>query len=265
MLRNILITGATSGLGKQIAIEYSKHSLTQTLILLGRNIERMNEVKNTCGLNNKNINIITYCFDITNSQKLSQVVNEILLEYKIDILIANAGVSAGTLGGLESLEQTNTIIATNINGVVSVVGPISNQMKNLGSGSICIISSIAGLIALPSTPTYSASKSFVKIYGEALRAELRQYGVFVSVICPGYIKTPMTDVNQFKMPFLMDVSKASKKIIKAIDKNVGFLSFPLIMFLVVKLFHINPFYKMRDFILARLPKKSSININIKSR
>jgi len=250
----VVISGASSGLGRQMAIDYSKNNAVSKLILLGRSEQKMGQ---TLSMLSPKL-CEHYCFDVVNLAEFSKIMSHILQNNKIDIAIANAGVSAGTLGGGESLEQINTLISTNINGVVGLITPVIEQMiHNKSGGKICIISSIAGLVSLPSSPSYSASKSFVKVYGDSIRAELKKHNIQVSVICPGYIKTPMTAVNKFKMPLLMSVEFASQKIIKAIETGVGFVVFPFTMFAVVKLLGILP-YKMRDFILGKLPKKSSL-------
>ena len=253
----VLISGASSGLGRQMAIDYSKNNSVSKLILLGRSEDKMAQTISM--LSPKSFE--HYCFDISNQAELSKVMSHILQNNKIDIAIANAGVSAGTLAGSEGIKQINTLISTNINGVVGLITPVIEQMikckTSKAMGKICLISSVAGLVSLPSSPSYSASKSFVKVYGDSIRAELKKHNIQVSVICPGYIKTPMTAVNKFKMPLLMSVENASHKIIKAIETGTGFIAFPFIMFAVVKLLGILP-YKMRDFILGKLPKKSSL-------
>ena len=260
--KTVIITGASSGIGKQLAVEYAKKLNTQTLILLGRNGERLSQTATLCKACNQNIDIKTYCFDLLDANQTTKIMQEILLVHTIDIAIANAGVSAGTLGGGESLSQINTLISTNICGVVNFITPIIERSKEVNRPvSIAIISSMAGLIALPSSPTYSASKAFVRFYGNALRSELKNYGIKISVICPGYIKTPMTAVNKFKMPLLMSAEKAALKIIHAIELNTGFLCFPLAMYAVVRLFNLLP-YKLQDWIASKLPKKSSL-INTK--
>ena len=254
---NIIISGASSGIGRMLAIDYAKKANVSCLFLFARNQERLLETVRLCRNVNNNVIIKHYCFDLNNKDEIKNTLNQILSSNKIDIVIANAGVSAGTLGGGEDILQINTLINTNINGVIGLIYPVINQMKINKSGKVCLISSMASFVGLPSSPTYSATKSFVRIFGDAIRSELSSYNISVSVICPGYIKTPMTDVNKFKMPFLMSVEKASKIIINAIDKKKGFVCFPFIMYIILKIVDILP-YKVKDVILSKLPKKSSL-------
>ncbi|MGB1539781.1 MAG: SDR family NAD(P)-dependent oxidoreductase, partial [Rickettsiales bacterium] len=100
-----------------------------------------------------------------------------------------------------------------------------------GKGQIAVMSSLAGMRGLPSAPAYSASKAAVKAFGEALRGELGKKGVQVSVICPGYIKTPLTDVNTFPMPFIMSAERAAERIQKGLVRNKPRIAFPLRLYL----------------------------------
>jgi short-subunit dehydrogenase len=125
------------------------------------------------------------------------------------------------------------------------------------SGQIAIISSLAGFVSLPSSPAYSASKSAVRIYGESLRTNLAQFGIKVNVVCPGYIKTPMTAINNFYMPFLMDAKKASQKIIVGIEKNHGRIIFPIIFYVIIRILLALPFFLIEK-IMKKLPKKSAL-------
>ena len=104
--------------------------------------------------------------------------------------------------------------------------PLIPSMTQRGQGQIAVMSSLAGIRALPSAPAYSASKAAVRFLGEAWRGELKKYGVKVSVICPGYIRTPMTDVNDFPMPFLMEPEEAACRIIKGLKANRSRIAFP---------------------------------------
>ena len=130
-------------------------------------------------------------------------------------------------------------------------------MTSRKSGQIVIISSLAGFVSLPSSPAYSASKSAVRIYGEALRGNLAEFGVKVNIACPGYIKTKMTAVNNFYMPFLMNSTKASQKIINGIEKNHGRIIFPIIFYFLIRVLLSLPF-SLVEKIMKKLPKKSAL-------
>lgn len=121
-------------------------------------------------------------------------------------------------------------------------------------GNIAIISSMAGLIGLSSAPSYSASKACIRVFGEALRGYLKQYNVHTTVVIPGYIKTPMTDVNNFPMPFMISVEKAAEKIIKGISNNKGVIVFPITIYLLLKFLSFLP-NQLIDYINSKLPGK----------
>ena len=124
-------------------------------------------------------------------------------------------------------------------------------------GQIALISSLAGFRGLPSSPAYSASKSAVRVYGEALRGNLAPLGISVNMICPGYVKTPMTDVNEFVMPFIMSVEKCAALIKSGLEKNKSRIAFPFPLYFVVWLATLLS-TRITDSIFAKLPAKKSL-------
>jgi short-subunit dehydrogenase len=125
-------------------------------------------------------------------------------------------------------------------------------------GMIVLISSMAGLIGLSSSPSYSASKSAIKFFGDSLRAYLKKFNVKVSVVIPGYITTPMTEVNNFPMPFIISAERAAEIIVSGIEHNEGIIAFPKIMYFGLKLLSFLP-YKFLDYINSKLPGKPSFD------
>lgn len=251
--KNILITGASGGLGSALACEYAESG--NTLYLQGRNRERLEEIANKCRLSGAEVH--TKIIDVVNALEMQDWIEQADANTPLDLLIANAGISAGTGGNGESSEQVRRIFATNIDGVINTVQPIIPFMLARKSGQIVIMSSLAGIRALPSSPAYSASKVCVRYYGEALRGNLLKDGVCVSVICPGYIKTPMTDVNNFPMPFIMSAQKAAKIIVKNLEKRKGRIAFPLSLYLPLWwLASLSPC--LTDPLFSRLPAKPSV-------
>jgi len=251
--KNVLITGASSGLGRALAIELSKKS--QNLFLCARNFENLQETKNLC--QNSNANIYLKILDVKDEIASQNYITEIEENFALDLVIANAGVSGGTAHGTESFAQVKEIFDTNLYGVLNIVQPIIEKMTLRKNGQIVIISSLAGFISLPSSPAYSASKSAVRIYGEALRGNLAEFDVKVNIACPGYIKTKMTAVNNFYMPFLMDSAKASQIIINGIEKNHGRIIFPIIFYFLIRVLLSLPF-SLVEKIMKKLPKKSAL-------
>lgn len=247
---SIFITGASSGLGKALAEVYA--SADVCLFLCGRNKERLFETAANC--KEKGAEVYTYLFDVTDAFAAQEAILNADATHPIDLLIANAGISGGVLGEPEGGAQTRQIFNTNIFGVVNSVLPALERMRKRKSGQIAIIASIAGYRGLPSAPAYSASKSCVKAWGEALRGWLRDEKIKVNVICPGFIKTPLTDANVFKMPFLMQPQKAARIIKKGIAKNKAIITFPLPMAFGAWLMSALPSCIIHP-ILRHLPKK----------
>ncbi len=257
--KNILITGASSGIGRALAIKYAQSNVN--LFLVGRDKDRLLAVKNTCQkikYNNFQANVFCSIADVCNEQEMSDLINDIEQNYGLDLVIANAGISAGTLGGTESNTQIKKIFSTNVDGVLNTINPAIHFMKKRHKGQIAIISSLAGIRGLPSSPAYSASKAAVLTYGEALRGNLKEYGISVSVICPGYVKTPMTAVNKFPMPFIISDKKCAQIITDGLRKKKGFIAFPFIMYFILRLATLLP-HCLMDKLFAKLPKKKGLN------
>ncbi len=253
-LQNILITGASSGIGRALAITYSKAGVN--LFLAARNYEKLQETKKLC--QQLNARVYLKIIDVKDEIATKNWIEEIEKDFTIDLVIANAGISAGTAGGnVESFSQVKEIFNINLNGVLNIIHPAIEKMKNRQKGQIAIVSSLAGFRGLPSSPAYSASKSAVRVYAESLRGNLAKFGIAVNAICPGYIKTPMTDVNDFPMPFLMDAKKCAKIIKNRLEKNHSRIAFPFPLYFIVWLCTLlSP--KITDPIFARLPGKKSL-------
>jgi short-subunit dehydrogenase len=251
--KNIIITGASSGLGAALAKYYAASGIT--LYLQGRDVQRLELVAQAC--RKQGAVVVCEILDITDAQSVSQWLTTIDGATPIDLIIANAGISAGTGGDGESAEQVRRIFATNIDGVINTVQPLISSMAARKSGQIAIISSLAGIRGLPSSPAYSASKACVRYYGEGLRGALKKSGVQVSVVCPGYIKTPMTEVNNFPMPFIMTPEKAAAIIARGLAKNKSRIAFPLTLYLPLWWLACLP-VRLTDPFFAALPAKPSV-------
>lgn len=247
----ICITGASSGLGRALAVIYARSGVE--LFLCGRNQERLSDTALICRA--KGAAISTSIIDVTDQKSMESWINSIA---HLDLVIANAGISAGTSGESESLGQVSKIFNTNILGVVNSVMPAIEKMKNQHSGQIVIISSMAGILGLPSCPTYSASKAAVKVFGEALRENLRQYNIGVTVVLPGYIKTAMTKVNNFPMPLMIRSEQAAAIIKEKLEYNPAKIAFPKIIYWVLRFAGMLP-QCMICPILRRLPAKEAMD------
>lgn len=248
--KNILITGASSGIGKQMAIDYAEPGVN--LYLSGRNEKRLQETMSFC--KEKGAEVFTRIIDVRDREAMKEWVLSCNKENNLDLVIANAGISAGTFGGTEPDEQVYEIYNTNIFGVLNTIEPIIPEMIKRKSGQIAIISSMSSFIGMASCPAYSSSKACMTAYGEGLRGYLKYHGIGVSVVCPGFIKTPLTDKNKFIMPLIMSPERASKKIIKGISKNKGMIAFPLIFYILLKITRLLPF-PIVNYLFSKLPKK----------
>ncbi|MEK6747344.1 MAG: SDR family NAD(P)-dependent oxidoreductase [Pseudomonadota bacterium] len=251
--KNILITGASSGLGAALALGYAKAG--RVLYLQGRNSDKLDEIAGKC--RNLGADVYTQVGDVTDASAMQNWIENSDMQTPLDLVIANAGISAGMGKNGENSEQVRRIFATNIDGVINTVQPVIPLMLKRGKGQIAIMSSLAGIRALPSSPAYSASKACVRYYGESLRGALAFSGVSVSVICPGYITTPMTAVNNFPMPFIMSAEKAAQRIIMGLEKKRGRIAFPLRLYLPLWLIScLSP--RITDPVFSRLPAKPSL-------
>lgn len=253
-MRNILITGASSGLGMALALQFSGEG--RILHLTGRNSHRLEQVKKLCA--EKKAIVHTKILDVRDKNKMKNYIENLCIEHNLDVIIANAGISAGTAGIFEPNDQVYEIFETNIMGVLNTIQPAIPYFCERKRGKILIVSSLAGYVALPSCPAYSASKAAVRFYGNALADSLRKYNVDVMVTSPGYIATPMTEVNDFKMPFKMEASDAAKLIyLKLKNANSPNIAFPWVMYFFTWFTGILH-RKYVSFILRLLPSKKSM-------
>jgi short-subunit dehydrogenase len=250
--KNILITGASSGLGAALAEHYATPNVT--LHLQGRNSGKLEQVAENCRKRGAHVNC--KILDVTDHAGMHSWITGADGKTPLDLVIANAGVSAGPGIHGENGKQVREIFATNIDGVVNTVTPLLQTMIARKHGQIAIMASLAGLRGLPSCPAYSASKNCVRAYGEALRGWLSRQGVRVSVICPGYVETAMTATNEFPMPFMMSAEKAAGIIVDGLSRNKARIAFPGIMYYPVWFLSCLPVW-LTDPLVSRLPGKAS--------
>lgn len=251
-MKTILITGASSGLGAALAMEYAAPAVT--LYLGGRNAVRLQDVAELAEKKGATVHIKT--IDVTDRAAMAAWIAQADSDPQgpLDLVIANAGISAGTGKGEESDDQCAAIFATNVQGVLNTVQPAAALMKKRKRGQIAIMSSLAGFRGIAGAPAYCASKAAVRVYGEALRGDLAAHGVQVNVICPGFVKTPMTDVNDFAMPFVMGADRAARIMKDGLEKNKARIAYPWPMAALVWLIASLPI-AWTDALFARMPRK----------
>eukprot|EP00026_Physarum_polycephalum_P014147 Phypoly_transcript_14626.p1 GENE.Phypoly_transcript_14626~~Phypoly_transcript_14626.p1 ORF type:complete len:319 (-),score=53.20 Phypoly_transcript_14626:24-938(-) len=194
--KTILITGGSSGIGKSLAEQYAKQGIT--LILLGRDQRRLQEVANLC--QSKGACVFTKSIDITNRENMEDFIQEAETKYKIDLIVANAGVNSETLGkpNAPTEDLVYELFDANITGVLNTIVPIIPLFKAKKQGQIAIVSSLMAYIV--DKGPYAASKACVTHLGQCLRLELEHHNIQVSVIAPPYIPSKMTEKLIHKQP-----------------------------------------------------------------
>lgn len=249
--KTILITGASSGVGEALAMAYADKGIT--LLLLGRDSIRLTDIEVQCRMMGAMVQ--SACIDVREVDAMHEWILAQDALHPIELVIANAGISGGTLGLGENEEQARSIFDVNVTGVLNTIMPIIPRMQERKFGQIAIMSSLASFRALSGAPAYSASKAAVRFYGEALRGVLKPHNIAVNVICPGYIKTPMTAVNAFPMPFMMSAESAAEYIKHALSCGKRRIAFPKrLYFPLYFLSMLSPV--LTDWFFDLLPSKS---------
>ena len=249
-MKHILITGASSGIGEALALHYAGPGVL--LSLLGRNTARTADVAARCQA--AGATVVATSLDVQNRDAMTAWMSARDAAQPLDLVIANAGVSAGSGGAGESAEQTHQIFSINVTGLLNTVLPIIDRMRARKRGHIALMSSIAGFRGLPSAPAYCASKAAIKVWGEGLRGSLARDNVGVTVICPGFVVSRISERNRFPMPFLMSAARAAQIIAAAISANKGRIAFPLPMAFMAWIMTTLP-DALIGAITARLPHK----------
>jgi hypothetical protein len=221
MALRVVISGASSGLGLALA----QHYLLQGahIAACARRAELLQALSEqfpgqvTC-----------YPLDVRDAAALQAVAQHFIEQVGVpDIVIANAGVSSGTLTEYaEDIQSFQHVMDINVMGVVKTFQPFITAMRKAGSGTLVGVASVAGFRGLPGAGAYSASKAALISYLESLRVELRGSGISVVTLCPGYIETPMTAINPYKMPFILPADKAAIRIARVIEARKPFAVVP---------------------------------------
>jgi len=247
--RCVFITGASSGLGAALAAHYAREGAV--LGLVARRADALQALAARLPTPSA-----IYPADVADHGALRAAADDFLGRHGVpDIVIANAGVSVGTLGAEgEDLPVLERVLATNVVGLAATLTLFATPMQRRASGVLAGIASIAGLRGLPGAGAYSASKAAAITWLESLRVELRGSGLAVVTICPGFIDTPMTRVNRYAMPFLLPVDEAARRIARAIDRKRTFAVVPWQMAVVGGLMRHLP-NGVYDALAARRPRK----------
>ncbi len=250
MTQNICITGASSGLGLALARRYAAGGAT--LGLVGRRADALRSLAASLPGTHH-----CYPLDVRDRAALHRAAADFLAKCagKVDVVVASAGISAGTVTGeLEDYEVFEAIFATNVLATLSTFEPFIGPMRAARGGRLVGIASVAGVRGLPGAGAYSASKSAVVTYCESLRLELAGSGVRVVTIAPGYIKTAMTAHNPYRMPFLMEADAFALRAHEAIARGASYKVIPWQMGVVAKLMRLLP-NAVYDRLARNAPRK----------
>jgi NAD(P)-dependent dehydrogenase (short-subunit alcohol dehydrogenase family) len=245
----VVISGASSGLGLALARHYLQQGAV--IAVFARRAELLQALSNQFPHQ-----VHCYPLDVRDATAIQAAAHDFIARAGVpDIVIANAGVSRGTLTEYaEDILAFQQVMDINVLGMVKTFQPFVVPMRAAKKGTVVGISSVAGFRGLPGSEAYSASKAAATSYLESLRVELRSTGIKVVTICPGYIKTPMTDVNSYAMPFIIEADDAARRFARVIAQGRSFAVIPWQMGLVGRLLKSLPNW-LYDWTFSKAPRK----------
>ncbi len=243
----IWITGASTGIGKALAIKFSENGWK--VAISARRESLLNEIVS------ENKNIFAFPFDVTNKEKCNNTFKLIKNKFdNVDLCVFSTGTWDPKKEKEIDVEQIEHVMKINFFGTLNCIKSVEDYFKKRGQGQISIVSSIAGYRGLPNSTGYGPSKSALNNLAESLYFDFKRHGVRVSLISPGFIKTPMTDKNDFKMPFLKSPEFAAEKIYNGLVNSKSFeIDFPKQLTITLKLLKILPI-KLYFKIVERMTK-----------
>lgn len=264
-MKKIWITGASSGIGQALAIEYAKRyqHLGVSIGLIGRRSEHLQSIAEQL-TKQYQAKCYTYVCDVRDAHAVANAAQDFIAQVGTpNIVIANAGVSVGTLSEYaEDIAAFQAVMDINVMGMVHTFQPFIDAMKQARAhgeqAQLVGVASVAGIRGLPGAGAYSASKAAAITYLESLRTEMQHHDIAVTTVAPGYIRTPMTDINTYSMPFLMDVDVFAKKFVDAVEKQKRFTVIPWQMGVVARLLRFIP-PVLWDRLTKHAPHKSRSN------
>ena len=230
----IWITGASTGIGKALALKFARKGWKVAISARRENLLKEIEENNR--------NIVSFPLNVTNKENCISIFQDIINKLgNVDICVFSTGTWNPKKEKEIDVEQIEEVMKVNFFGTLNCIKSVEKYFKEKGNGQISIVSSIAGYRGLPNSTGYGPSKSALNNLAESLYFDFKRYGVRISIISPGFIKTPMTDKNDFKMPFLKTVDYAADKIYEGLINSKKFeIDFPKQLTLILKLFKIMP-------------------------
>jgi short-subunit dehydrogenase len=246
----VVISGASSGIGLALARHYLERGATVAAFA------RRGELLQALAAEFPG-KVFCYALDVRDAPAIQRAASDFLVRAGVpDIVVANAGVSRGTLTEyVEDEEVFQNVMDINVLGMVKTFQPFLVAMRKARRGTLVGIASVAGFRGMPGSGAYSASKAAAISYMESLRVELYGSGVKAVTLCPGYIKTPMTDINTYPMPFILEANDAARRMARVIERGKSFAVVPWQMGVVGWVMKRLP-NRLYDFAFARAPHKS---------
>ena len=247
MSKNVWITGASSGIGKELAIKFSKEGWQ---VAASARREKLLEE-----LSSNSSNIYSFPLDVVDPKNVFNTFQSILEKLNnIDLCIFSTGIYDPKKEREINLEQIRNTINVNFFGTLNCIKAVEKYFKEKKNGHISIVSSVAGYRGLPNSTGYGPSKAALTNLAESLYFDFKKYNVRVSLISPGFIKTPMTDKNKFKMPFIKSSEFAANKIYKGLINSKAFeITFPKQLTVIMKILRIIPYWKYL-YLIEKLTK-----------
>ena len=245
--KTIWITGGSTGIGKALAIKFSKEGWN--VIISARRENLIKEISNDYE------NIHSFPLDVTDKLQCKKVFEQIRDKFdNIDICFFSTGTWDPKREKDIDVDQIENVFKVNFFGTLNSIKAVEEYFKNKKKGTISIVSSIAGYRGLPNSTGYGPSKSALNNLAESLYFDFKRYNVKVCLVSPGFIKTPMTDKNDFKMPFLKSSEYAADKIYEGlVNRDVFEIHFPKSLTVILKILSLLPI-KLYFAIIGKLTK-----------
>jgi short-subunit dehydrogenase len=245
--KKIWITGASSGIGKALAEKFASEGWR--VAVSARRKEILDEMAS-------NKNISSFPLDVTNQKQISDVFTKIINEFgDLDLCVFSSGTYDPKLEQEINIEQNKFVMETNFFGVLHCIKSVEKYFKDKKDGHISVVSSIAAYRGLPNSSGYGPSKAALTNLTESLYFDFKKYNVRISLVSPGFIKTPLTDKNEFPMPFIKSPEFAAEKMFNGLTKSKAFEThFPKELTLLLKIFRILP-YRIYLFLIDKFVKR----------
>ena len=233
-METIWITGASSGIGKALALKFANEGWQVAASARSENLLKI--------ISESNKNITSFPLDVTNGENCKEIFEQIKNKYEsINICFFSTGTWDPKKEKDIDIDQMKKVMNVNFFGTLNCIKAVEKYFKEKNNGHISIVSSIAGYRGLPNSTGYGASKAALNNLAESLYFDFGRYNVRVSLVSPGFIKTPMTDKNEFKMPFLKTAEYAADKIYRGLINSSSFeIDFPKELTLILKFLKILP-------------------------